>query len=327
MNLKKPASRSSRLSSSHGLTRAFTLIELLVVIAIIAILAAILFPVFQSVRENARRATCASDEKQIALADLQYIADNNEVQPIVAYGYPDAMSTVRPQPGTMTTWVNEIEPYITSYRVFRCPSEGTDPFKMWSSANLGPASADGQGHVGAGWWAWGDSYAINADYMNPNNGCNQGMPYDNLYYGDPTAGPGAQANQIQAPAETIFAVEARPEVYNNGGAWPEMYWLFSPAGYTAPDSCSAGAWGTDSSEYGFSTGQSGDEPPLNAGLFSNRHRGGSNVIFCDGHVKWMTPGSAAIGTDWNTNSTQGNVNITDYTKYLWSLNKTPGNDL
>ena len=63
----------------------FTLIELLVVIAIITILAAILFPVFSRARENARRASCLSNAKQMGLAMLQYAQDNDEKFPIVAF--------------------------------------------------------------------------------------------------------------------------------------------------------------------------------------------------------------------------------------------------
>ncbi len=65
--------------------KGFTLIELLVVIAIIAILAAILFPVFQSVRENARRTACLSKRKQISLGYMQYYQDDDEVLPGLFY--------------------------------------------------------------------------------------------------------------------------------------------------------------------------------------------------------------------------------------------------
>src|SRR5262249_11546704 len=69
----------ARLSSK---SRGFTLIELLVVIAIIAILAAILFPVFAQARESARRVSCVSNEKQIMLATLQYLQDFDEMLPL-----------------------------------------------------------------------------------------------------------------------------------------------------------------------------------------------------------------------------------------------------
>ncbi len=90
------------------LRKGFTLIELLVVIAIIAIIAAILFPVFQQVRENARRTSCLSNVKQLGLAVTMYNQDFDETQMC----YVD---------GASFYWPQELSPYVKTRAVWLCP--------------------------------------------------------------------------------------------------------------------------------------------------------------------------------------------------------------
>jgi len=94
----------------------FTLIELLVVIAIIAILAAILFPVFAKVREKARQTSCLSNEKQWALAWVQYTNDYDDSFPLMGYEGPAALPTA-------SWWENSVEPYVNSKGVNDCPDD------------------------------------------------------------------------------------------------------------------------------------------------------------------------------------------------------------
>jgi len=95
----------------------FTLIELLVVIAIIAILAAILFPVFARAREKARQSSCLSNVKQLLLALLQYVQDYDETLP---HAYRYNAPGVSP---TGETWDVVIEPYLKNLQVLVCPSD------------------------------------------------------------------------------------------------------------------------------------------------------------------------------------------------------------
>lgn len=118
------------MQTSVPIRRGFTLIELLVVIAIIALLAAILFPVFARVRENAKRSTCLSNMKQIGLAMIQYTQDYDETMVAQRYGNGTCGSGSN---GTAYTgpscgqykWMDALYPYIKNEQVFTCPSTKT----------------------------------------------------------------------------------------------------------------------------------------------------------------------------------------------------------
>jgi prepilin-type N-terminal cleavage/methylation domain-containing protein/prepilin-type processing-associated H-X9-DG protein len=127
--------KSSCNSPGSHRRAGFTLIELLVVIAIIAILAAILFPVFAQAREKARQTSCLSNEKQITTGTLMYIQDYDERWPITlpnngktnssffVWTVPESVLNPPPaSPQTRSNWAIAIQPYIKNYQVYSCPS-------------------------------------------------------------------------------------------------------------------------------------------------------------------------------------------------------------
>jgi prepilin-type N-terminal cleavage/methylation domain-containing protein/prepilin-type processing-associated H-X9-DG protein len=168
---EQPAEPSGRLRQGYS-HRGFTLIELLIVIAIIAILASILFPVFARVRENARRASCQSNLKQIGLAVMQYTQDFDEIMPLADLD------------GAAPRWTDNLQPYLKSYQVFKCPSDDT--------ANPAPNST---------------SSSYSANLMGRQNSGNLTHPWSTwTWTGTMTLVPRLMA-EIRMPTTTILAAE------------------------------------------------------------------------------------------------------------------------
>jgi len=271
-------------------TRAFTLIELLVVIAIIAILAAILFPVFAQAREKARGISCLSNTKQISLGILMYTQDYDETYP---YGFDaDQFSN-----WVGTSWVTNITPYIKSLQVFVCPDDKGGPYPG------GGATA---------WLGWGISYAANGYYdqtycCGPNwdsgfildgpmgvNG--DGPPVEKTGWLDGGANTLAAMTQ---PAATILLAEK----HNNqttfvlAGVGTGNPSNFAPNDIICGPILDGTGWGDQREPDGFSgTLPDGEARNPNAaypnganGAVSATHTQTANFAFCDGHSKAMRP--------------------------------------
>lgn len=116
------------MNSRQSIRRGFTLIELLVVIAIIAILAAILFPVFARAREAARQSSCLSNLKQLGSGTMMYIQDYDETNlranNIASYSLPNGTLST----STNCLWMYQLYPYVKNAQVYSCPSDAAAKF-------------------------------------------------------------------------------------------------------------------------------------------------------------------------------------------------------
>ena len=260
----------------------FTLIELLVVIAIIAILAAILFPVFAQARAQARKTTCLSNTKQIGLSVLMYVQDYDEQLPLLYVKDTSGNSSDFWLAGTASVqaWQNLVQPYTKNWGLFVCPDGGMTSTNVTATTgdrehpflNYGIPPVSGLGAVAN----WGDKY-----YSSGAGVGWQGVGgfYADAGWGSPSAGAAsASLASIAAPASMTLATDSI------GADWWVGYFASGIDKTDALNYCVT--WGTPP---GFGTRQFGpfpDHMPKQRTLCGHFNNGGQIcTVFVDGHSK------------------------------------------
>jgi prepilin-type N-terminal cleavage/methylation domain-containing protein/prepilin-type processing-associated H-X9-DG protein len=283
-----PAPATSRRSG-------FTLIELLVVIAIIAILAAILFPVFAQARNKARQSACLSNTKQIGLALMSYSQDFDEKLVRGWYGDGGWQPSANPTPASGPTrykWMDVVEPYVKNNALYSCSNaplgiargRGTYvPAKMLGTSGS-PASPNDEYY---------GSYAINSAYWdtNANPVSKRGVSND------------IAMAVVEAPANTIWVTDG------NGAyqvSWPNLN----------DDPEVVGKEGS----LGYLSWKGRGIGDMTEGAVVDRHQGMTNAIYCDGHSKAVAL-SFLISPEQRTRNIDGSLNPNGYLRQF-----TPADD-
>ncbi len=294
--------------------RAFTLIELLVVIAIIAILAAILFPVFAQAKVAAKTTVCLSNFKQIGLGMVMYATDHDDGMPHVnqggtvsqgvigwGYGHPDMI------------WAELTQPYMKNWQILRCPM---DPLATDTGLSVDPNGTpvpptDPNLYY---YWASRSDAGYNYDFLSP---------WIYRYKTDGYIGSEPiNLGQDASPASTVAAVDTIwDRDVNSGQPKGAGNWVVeAPCVYDSNGSLLVPT--SDQSEWwnygGWVPNPSGVAPYswLEFGGMWPRHNGRMNTSFMDGHSHSQTVGSLTAGCD--VKDSFGGAAY-DGDKYLWDL--------
>jgi len=274
---------------------AFTLIELLVVIAIIAILAAILFPVFAQAREKARATSCLSNVKQINLAWNMYLQDYDEQMVPMWINNVNDPKLAAAGLGPQYWWPMLCNPYVKNWQIFKCPDAG-DPTGVWGGGanawygNQMRRASVGLNYLGLGiWWDCVDTQGVSLASVARPGGTISFV--DSNYQG--TADPYPTNSQ-----RGISVADA-----------PAQYAAIYPATHTC-------TW-YNGVNGGFDWTKPGTKPNF-LGFSIDRHSEGMNVGWVDGHAKFLKPGALWAGTNFGPGVADTAVRLTNPEAYLWN---------
>lgn len=265
--------------------KAFTLIELLVVIAIIAILAAILFPVFTQARDKARQATCLSQGKQIGLGARMYVQDYDETWVMFSYGIynpndPNVHSFAWGQGSMLIYWPVSLQPYMKNWQFMVCPNKDYQFLYYGLNDDLSQTSSlcmhcrlqswcwNSMGDANPPNYGWDRTLMVFPDFNITGKTGFLGTPGPARYwYGDSV--PDAK---IEDPAGSIWL---------NEGNWPDMGFdvHIDYAWHLPPENNRIICF-------------SGGRPCYLGYRIRARHNGGYVTIWGDGHAKWIKFGGS-----------------------------------